>query len=306
LTNQIADRLRDADAIARARVFPYQLMVAHAQAGADVPAAVREALHDAMEIATRNVPAVDGRVYVCPDVSGSMHSAVTGYRKGATTAVRCLDVAALVAACVLRTNRSAEVIPFSDDVVRCPPLSPRDTVMTNAAKLAALRCEDVAAQVAGPVQRTNRAAEVRPDSVDVVACPPLNPRDSVMTNARVLAGLPSGGTNCSAPLRLLNDRKATGDLVIFVSDNESWVDRVAGRGTATMEQWATFKARNPRAKLVCIDLQPYGTVQATGDGRDDVLNVGGFGDAVFEVVAEFAAGRLGGDHWVRVVEAERI
>ena len=53
---------------------------------------------------------------MCPDVSGSMHSPVTGFRKGATTAVRCIDVAALVAAAVLRKNPDAEVIPFEDEV----------------------------------------------------------------------------------------------------------------------------------------------------------------------------------------------
>jgi 60 kDa SS-A/Ro ribonucleoprotein len=87
-----------------------------------------------------------------------MHSAVTGYRKGATSAVRCLDAAALVAAAILRKNPSAEVIPFSDHIV------------------SAL----------------------------------LNPRDSVMTNARKLAALPSGGTNCSAPLVSLNHEKSEG------------------------------------------------------------------------------------------------
>ena len=36
-------------------------------------------------------------------------------------------------------------------------------------------------------------------------------------------------------------------------------------------------------KLVCIDVQPYTTTQAPE--RSDVLNVGGFSDAVFHVVA---------------------
>ena len=87
-----------------------------------------------------------------------------------------------------------------------------------------------------------------------------------MTNARVLASLPCGGTNCSAPLAELNRRNATGDLLIYVSDNESWVDsphygRFGGGRTETMNQWATF-TRNPGAKLVCIDVQPYATAQA--------------------------------------------
>ncbi len=82
-----------------------------------VPAAVREALQDAMELAIKNVPRVAGKVYVCPDVSGSMHSPVTGHRPGATTTVRCIDVAALVAAAVLRKNPEAEVIPFESKTV---------------------------------------------------------------------------------------------------------------------------------------------------------------------------------------------
>src|SRR5690606_16597153 len=122
-----------------ARVFPYQLMVAYMNASGDVPIEIREALQDAMEIAISNVPHVKGKVYVCPDVSGSMHSPVTGVRAGATTKVRCIDVAALVAAAILRRNPQAEVIPFESEVVNCR-LNPRDTVLTNAQKLSSLRC----------------------------------------------------------------------------------------------------------------------------------------------------------------------
>jgi 60 kDa SS-A/Ro ribonucleoprotein len=252
LTRLIAERLKDEEAISKSRIFPYQLMVAFTNADAKVPTIVKNALQDAMEIATRNVPDFDGQVYVCPDVSGSMSSPITGVRKGSTSAVRCIDVAALVAACVLRKNSDAEVLAFEHDVKKCP----------------------------------------------------LNARDSVMTNAAKLAAIGGGGTNCSAPLARLNKRKAKGKLVIFVSDNESWVDKRPGRGTQTMHEWAIFKSRNPTAKLVCIDIQPYATTQATDAGRDDVLNIGGFSDSVFEVIAEFAKGTLGsdGEHWVKVIE----
>ena len=57
-----------------------------------------------------------------------------------------------------------------------------------------------------------------------------------------------------------------------------------------MTQWQAFVANqrklgvaNPR--LVCIDLQPYATTQAPE--RTDILNVGGFSDVVFNVVAAF-------------------
>ena len=66
-----------------------------------------------------------------------MSSAVTGERTGATTAVRCIDVAALVAASILRQNPQAEVVPFATGVVDVR-LNSRDSVMTNAQKLAAV------------------------------------------------------------------------------------------------------------------------------------------------------------------------
>jgi 60 kDa SS-A/Ro ribonucleoprotein len=225
------------------------LLTAYQSTDSATPAKVRNALQDAMEIAIENVPAVSGRAIVCPDVSGSMQSPVTGHRAGSTTATRCIDVAALVAAAVLRKNRDANVLAFSDDVVPCK----------------------------------------------------LDPYASVMSNAQKLASLPSGGTNCSAPLRRLNREKVQADLVLFVSDNMSWMDsQGGGRCTASMQEWANFRSRNPQARLVCLDLQPYASSQV--QERADILNVGGFSDAVFEIVAAFASGELGPEHWVGSIE----
>jgi 60 kDa SS-A/Ro ribonucleoprotein len=135
---------------------------------------------------------------------------------------------------------------------------------------------------------------------DVVTNLRLSPRDSIMTNAEKLASVGGGSTNCSAPLARLNSNKAAGDFAIYVSDNQSWVDARSNRGTATMLEWQKFRARNPGAKLACIDVQPNATVQARSS--DDVLNVGGFSDAVFDALAAFARGELAGDGWVKKVE----
>jgi 60 kDa SS-A/Ro ribonucleoprotein len=132
----------------------------------------------------------------------------------------------------------------------------------------------------------------------------LNSRDSVMTNAARLASISGGGTNCSAAIAFLNRQKAKGDLVIFVSDNESWVDQGRGRGTAMMAEWAEFRQWNPRARLVCLDIQPNQTTQAAE--REDILNIGGFSDHVFEVVAAFAAGRLEAGHWIARTDAVAV
>lgn len=247
----VAARLSNADLVRRARVFPYQLMAAYLNAGAEVPLMIKEVLQDALEIAVENVPAVQGKVILAPDISGSMHSAVTGFRKGATSKVRCIDVAALMSATLLRKNQTASVLPFECKVV---PIA-------------------------------------------------LNPRDTVLTNAQKLCSLPGGGTNCSSVLVHLNETQAQADLVIYVSDNESWRESLnasSSRPTATMREWAKFKQRNPKARLVCLDIQPYSTTQA--QEREDILNIGGFSDSVFEIIAAFAEDRLGADHWVGEIE----
>ena len=53
--------------------------------------------------------------------------------------------------------------------------------------------------------------------------------------------------------------------------------------------------------MVCIDVQPYATVQAKE--RPDILNVGGFSDHVFDLISEFARGELNADHWIGVIES---
>ncbi|HWL10916.1 MAG TPA: TROVE domain-containing protein [Planctomicrobium sp.] len=254
----VANRLSNPRLTEKAKVFPYQLMAAYLNAADEVPLPIRDALQDAMETAISNVPHVNGKVYVCPDISGSMHSPLTGQRGGGTTKVRCVDVAALLAAAILRRNRTAEVIPFESDVVKCV----------------------------------------------------LNPRDTVLTNANKLSSLPAGGTNCSAPLKFLNARKATGELIVYVSDNESWLDSPhyghfnGASATETMKQWNLFKSRNPQAKMICIDIQPYATTQ--GAERADVINVAGFSDQVFQLIADVANSRTSQDHWVNQIEQMKL
>jgi len=253
LVQTVVDRLKNREEIVKARVYPYQLMMAYSiTEGSNVPHEVREALQDAMEIALENVPEVNGKVYICVDTSGSMSSAITGTRVGSTSKVRCVDVASLFAAALLRKNKSAEILPFDTSVHRAS----------------------------------------------------FNPRDSVMTTAMKLASYGGGGTDCSCALRELNNRKAQGAAVIFVSDNESWVDSANSyynRGTGLLNEWNHFKGRNPTSKLVCIDLTPRSNSQVKED--KDILQIGGFGDQVFDVVANFIEHGSSNDHWVDLIES---
>ena len=249
----VTEKLRDQTAIRRARVLPYQLLTAYQATSEQMPFEIREALQDAMETAVQNVPAIRGKVVVCPDVSGSMHSPATGYRGSATSRTRCIDIAALVSAAMLRTNPKARVIPFE--------------------------------QITVNVQ--------------------LNPRDSIMTNAQKLANIGGGGTACSAPLAMLNREKADVDLVVIVSDNESWADLGQWGGkTGLMKEWDILKQRCPEAKLVCLDIQPYTTAQA--QNRHDILNIGGFSDQVFMLIGSFAEQGMGADFWVEEIEKTEL
>jgi 60 kDa SS-A/Ro ribonucleoprotein len=100
---------------------------------------------------------------------------------------------------------------------------------------------------------------------------------------------------------MLNREGASIDLVILVSDNQSWVDANRGGATQTLREWEALKQRNPRARLVCIDIQPYGTSQAAE--RRDIINVGGFSDAVFATISAFTNGNHDPEHWVAEIEA---
>ena len=250
MANTIAHKLRDPEAIARARVMPHQILMAHSMADQSVPAEVRLALEDALDIALSNIPSIEGSVALCIDVSGSMSMPATGYRHGATSAVRCIDVAALMAAGMMRANPGCVVVPFDHAAHRVS----------------------------------------------------LSPRDTVMTNARLLSQFLGGATNCSAALAQLTKDRIAPDLVVFVSDNQSWVDaRTTGRASALMAEWQTLKHRNPDARMACIDIAPYATSQAPD--RDDIVNIGGFTDAVFDTLADFVAGRHGTAHWVSEIRA---
>lgn len=252
VTKIVADRLKNREEIVKAKVFPYQLLQAFKSVGSDVPFIVKDALQSAMEISIENVPSFPGQVYVAVDVSGSMSGAsVTGNRGSATSATRCIDVAGLFGAAVMRRNPSAEVIPFDTRV------------------------------------HTHY----------------LNWRDSVMTNATDLAKFGGGGTDCGLAIAHLNAKQAKGDAIIFVSDNESWVDGgYRGQATKMMAEWSKFVARNPKAKLVCIDLSPIDNSQVKSE-KPNILQVGGFSDQVFEVVNSFLKHGHESDHWVSIIEA---
>jgi 60 kDa SS-A/Ro ribonucleoprotein len=245
MVDYVAGRIADESEIRRSKQFPYQYFAAYLNADDNVPQKIKAALHKAAEIACENVPELPGSVVIGLDTSGSMSCAVTGHRgRGATSKMRCIDVAALFAAAVLRRNPDSVIVPF-------------DT----------------------------RAYDVR-----------IDPGDSILSIAERLSKYGGGGTNCALPLEAANvlhrERKFAG--VVLVSDNESWVGAGRYGSTGVMTAWEAFVAnqrklagRDANPKIVCIDIQPYQTTQACE--RSDIMNIGGFSDAVFNVISAFLA-----------------
>ncbi len=245
MVDYVANRIADESEIRRSKQFPYQYFAAYLNADDNVPQKIKTALQKAAEIACGNVPELPGPVVVGLDTSGSMSSAVTGNRgRGATSKMRCIDVAALFAAAILRRNPDSVVIPF-------------DTSAYDAK---------------------------------------IDPNDSILSIAERLAKYGGGGTDCSLPLVAANQKHAKRKFagIVLVSDNESWVGTGRHGSTGVMTAWEAFVAnqrklagKESNPKLVNIDLQPYQTVQACE--RADIMNIGGFSDAVFNVISAFLA-----------------
>ena len=131
---------------------------------------------------------------------------------------------------------------------------------------------------AHPVSRpATRRREGNPDSVVVpfdtrAYDVRIDPSDSILSLSERLAKYGGGGIDCSIPLHEANTKYRK--------------RQIAG----VLSEWQTFVANQQRMgtespKLVCIDIQPYGSTQAPE--RDDILNIGGFSDAVFHVVASY-------------------
>lgn len=258
MVTMVAKRLADPEKVIEAKAFPYQLLTAYKNTQG-LPTKITNALQDAMESATKNVPVFGGKIFVMVDTSGSMGSAVgssgkhSAWSTGSSGGTSCVEVAALIASCLMRVNDDVTVLPF-------------DTEVHDAKS--------------------------------------LNPRDSIMTNASKLARFGGGGTDCSAPIRSINASKSKGDLIIYVSDNESWFEgRSRGsyrNGTTTAHEWKDFKSRNKNAKCVCIDLVANDTIQIM-DGKD-VMNIGGFSDNIWVAIKKFVDGEYGADAWTSIIE----
>jgi len=245
----VSNTLSNREMVLHSGVLPYEILAAYKNAL--VPVGIRTSLNDAMEIAVENTPCISGNIFLLVDVSKSVTYPITGKRK----------------------NRIGRLMVASR-----------------------IRCVDVEALFACSLWRKNSEARVICFNRDVVTCP-LDTRLSIMENAGRIAGIATGGTNCSAAMSFMNKNNLKGDLVILFSDNQSWieslnVDMFGRKGeknkTRLQEEWEIWKGRNPKSKMVCVDVAPLTTTQVQED--KDVLNIGGWSDNVFELIEKFNRG----------------
>jgi len=266
----VADKLRDEKVIKNTKVFPYQILMAY-----------KAAVDGLRNTYGRDKEDVKVPPAVAEALQDAMEIAVDNVPSFDGEVVICTDVSPSMSAQITgtRKNKKGETEQHT-------------TLVT---------CHDVASLYSVSMLRKTRGARVIPFDAQAYPAFRLNPRDSIVTNVRNLtAAAKVGGTDCSKPLHVLNTEKAHVDLILMVSDYESWSNPQGyNRGTALMGEWRKIKERCPNAKMVCMDLTPHPTTQAPES--PDILNVGGFSDKVFEVVDTFAKGSSK-DHWVDVIE----
>lgn len=259
----VASRLADPAEVKGSRNYPYQIFQAWKNIDADVPHRVAMALQDAMEIATDNVPEIQGQIAICLDVSGSMCSELPSkharYGKQRVERMRYVDIAALFAAVIARKNPKAHIFPF-DTELHGVRINPRDSVTTIAEQLAKFGGGGTSM------------------SLPMLFLTGHNQKREIYTNIDAVI--------------YLSDQESWADPNV-----RGWGEP---SGTSFAATWAQLKRHNPQCKLICIDIVPSGHKQAPSGS--DRLNVGGFNDRVFDVVKTFIEQKnASASHWVDTI-----
>jgi 60 kDa SS-A/Ro ribonucleoprotein len=266
-TQEVAAKLTDREAVRTSRAMPFELFAlrhrlmqgqSSSHPRRPAPAALLEAVDTALDLAVANLSPIPGSVLVCPDVSGSMR-APFGADENTAPALRALDVAALASVAIARRNWRSAFAPFANGFVELPP----------------------------------RASTSKPGSV----------RGAV---DRVLSTPPRVSAQFT-PLRWLTQLGTVPDVVILFSDDPSWGEPTnagdgpsyAKRAPGLAEQWRFLRAYHPTAKLVLVSFRPSMGAGRTPRGAPrslldsgNVLEIRGFSDEAFDVIARFASGQF--------------
>lgn len=154
---------------------------------------------------------------------------------------------------------------------------------------------DVAALMASAIAAKSPTSFVVP--FDVRYHPGFRMKGSIVDTAEELAKFGGGGTDCTIPLKEALNLKQV-DAIVIISDNESWKTGAKD----SMQSWRAIQKKNPNAKLINIDISPSHSVQTKDE--QNVINIGGFSDAVFNVMANYLNGSI--TQWVDLIKKINI
>lgn len=169
-----------------------------------------------------------------------------------------------------------------------------------------MRCVDVASFIASSIYRINQSrTKIYAFDTELHNFKPSN--TSILANTNALSKFGGGGTNCSLVMEQLLRTKEKVDLIIYLSDNESWADRqqyfgAAGTGLRSLFEQYRNKV-NKNAKLVLLDLTPSTTTQAAPDSN--ILLIAGFNDKVFSIIPEFMKSN-DPDFWISTISKVQL
>jgi 60 kDa SS-A/Ro ribonucleoprotein len=266
VVRNLAVKLADKENVTHYNAFPFELLATWKAMRDNVPVEISNALQEAMEIATRNVPTLPGDTLIAVDMSGSMCGAPVTGRGNKPSIISVVECASLIACSLLRQNKTASLIGFDSE--RYP---------------------------------SYRSVGQSSGLPGVYVMSHLNPFDSVMTNVNKM-NHSGGGTDISLPFRYLLGQHQKVDNIILLSDYESWTSPYAGgKGAPTCAAWMTYAAKHKNAKLACVDLQPQNTTQVP-DQPGRVINIGGWNDPMFRVLGDFFT-RDTNISFVQIIEA---
>ena len=177
-------------------------------------------------------------------------------------------------------------------------------------------CMDVAALIGVALRKQNPSDSAMAVFNQGISLYEPNLEHSVVTIASALTSQANGGTDTAKVIELLLTsyraeyaKGNTGfkpiDNIIIVSDNESWIGASGGSytrsGTPLQHRWADYlKDYNPKAKLLCININPEINVQVKDSFN--AVNIGGFSDAIFPLIADFFNHDTQSDFWVERIK----
>ncbi len=111
-----ARRLADPEAVRNSKLFPFRFYIAYRMLEHfRYDYIIKSALEKALELSVENVPQLDGKVCIAPDVSGSMSSSLTGDY----SVVQCIDLVGVFTGILIKKCRELPLLlPFRSDVVK--------------------------------------------------------------------------------------------------------------------------------------------------------------------------------------------